>query len=133
MQSSTRMEGYCLAKQLRSRISIMCTSEAFIYAPVQSFIFFIDKYFALHFSKRFPHYKQAKRTPPASYWQRRKDLEAFRKLLINFLGICEPADDNAISTNAAGLTPKEKSILRYHYYIHNGFDISHISPLSQRI
>ena len=69
-----------------------------------------------------------------SYTEARKDREKFRKRLVEVIMHRDEWDDEDEEPKWAGapLTTKEKDMLRYYYYIHNGIDTRYVASINQR-
>ena len=72
--------------------------------------------------------------PYRSYTEARKDREKFRKRLVEVIMHRDEWDDEDEEPKWAGapLTTKEKDMLRYYYYIHNGIDTRYVASINQR-
>ncbi|XP_071743282.1 dynein axonemal heavy chain 7-like [Lepeophtheirus salmonis] len=74
------------------------------------------------------------RTNYKSYAESRKNREKFRKRLVEVIMHRDEWDDEDAdpSWTGAPLTTKEKDLLRYYYYIHNGIDTRYVASMSSK-
>lgn len=65
-----------------------------------------------------------------SYTALRKKREEFRKRLVKL--IVHEEEESEIGTDEIP-TADERQMLRYYYYIHQGIDTIHVSPLDVKV
>lgn len=66
-----------------------------------------------------------------SYTYLRQQREEFRKRLVELL--CCTKEELEMGDTEAGISAKEREILKYYYYIHHGIDTIHVSPMDDKV